>query len=254
MRGNGFAWGQLSHLLAWVLQITGLRPVDVSCSMVFSTRSGADMHDAAVFSCENGASISLTGTGAVPGNAHGDDSDESHPHSGKHVSVRVFGDEGSLVYEGDDQDPSSGDLVVLTRSGDRKVEKGFLFGNYEDTGTGRSPSGVHQAPVEDGAFPGHRRGARPGCRAVHRGHVRRRRTGEARRFGATGVNGDRLNAYGRRPPVPRPAPPPRSAPPSRTAPPSRPRAPVPSRPRRRRRRRAARRAVGRSPSRGRVHL
>ena len=48
------------------------------------------MHDAAVFSCENGASISLTGTGAVPGNAHGDDSDESHPHAGKHVSVRVW--------------------------------------------------------------------------------------------------------------------------------------------------------------------
>ncbi len=94
------------------------------------------MHDAAVFSCENGASISLTGTGAVPGNAHGDDSDESHPHSGKHVSVRVFGDAGSLVYEGDDQDPSSGDLVVLTRDGDRKVEQGFLFENYEDTGTG----------------------------------------------------------------------------------------------------------------------
>ena len=136
MRGNGFAWGQLSHLLAWVLQCTGLRPVDVSCSMVFSPNSGADMHDAAVFSCENGASISLTGTGAVPGNAHGDDSDESHPHSGKHVSVRVFGDAGSLVYEGDDQDPSSGDLVVLTRSGDRRVEPGFLFENYEDTGTG----------------------------------------------------------------------------------------------------------------------
>ncbi len=72
----------------------------------------------------------------MPGNAHGDDSDESHPHSGKHVSVRVFGDAGSLVYEGDDQDSSSGDLVVLTRDGSRKVEPGFLFENYEDTGTG----------------------------------------------------------------------------------------------------------------------
>ena len=51
---------------------------------------------------------------------------QSHPHSGKH-SVRVFGDAGSLVYEGDDQDPSSGDLVVLTRDGGRESRKRFLL-------------------------------------------------------------------------------------------------------------------------------
>ena len=136
MAGNGFAWGQLSHLLAWVLQVTGLEPTFVACSMTFSRKSGADLHDAAVFTCRNGASIALTGTGAVPGNAHAEDSDEAHPHAGKHVSVRVLGDAGSLIYEGDDQDESSGDLVLLTRAGERKVEKGFLFENYEDTGTG----------------------------------------------------------------------------------------------------------------------
>ena len=38
MRGNGFAWGQLSHLLAWVLQVTGLEPAKVSCTMTRARR------------------------------------------------------------------------------------------------------------------------------------------------------------------------------------------------------------------------
>ena len=115
------------------------------------------MHDAAVFSCENGASISLTGTGAVPGNAHGDDSDESHPHAGKHVSVRILGSEGSLVYEGDDQDPSSGALQLLRRDGTRETMDGFLFENYEADGTG--PESVQ-------AFVAACRGADPGPAGV----------------------------------------------------------------------------------------
>mmetsp|Transcript_25358 Transcript_25358/g.79122 ORF Transcript_25358/g.79122 Transcript_25358/m.79122 type:complete len:385 (+) Transcript_25358:231-1385(+) len=156
MRGNGFAWGQLSHLLAWVLQVTGLEPAKVSCTMTFSEASGADLNDAAVFRCVCGASISLTGSGAVPGNAHedvGGDGGENHPHAGKHVSVRVFGDDGSLVYEGDDQDPSSGDLVLLRRDGGRETVKEFLFENYEAEGTG--PESVQ-------AFLGACRGLAPG--------------------------------------------------------------------------------------------
>ena len=42
MSGNGFAWGQLSHLLAWIFHVTPLEPVQVFASMGRSQNSGAD--------------------------------------------------------------------------------------------------------------------------------------------------------------------------------------------------------------------
>ena len=70
--GNGFAWGQLSHLLAWVFKVTALTPASAFCSMSWSAASGADLSDSAVIVCEGGASISVSGSAGVPGDAHGD--------------------------------------------------------------------------------------------------------------------------------------------------------------------------------------
>merc|ERR1712046_376270 len=40
MVGNGFAWGQLSHTLAWVYMVTDLCPASVFCHMSYSKTSG----------------------------------------------------------------------------------------------------------------------------------------------------------------------------------------------------------------------
>lgn len=131
MGGNGFGYGQISHMLAWVFKVAGLTPTEVYCSMTHSTRSGADLTDAAVIRCANGASICLSGAGSVPGNAHGGD-------ECKHISVRVFGSEGLLVYEGEDQVESSGHLELTRRDGakKRRLASGFVFENYAAEGTG----------------------------------------------------------------------------------------------------------------------
>ena len=72
MVGNGFGWGQLSHLLAWCFEVSGLQPEAAFTSMQGSARTGADLHVAAVVSCVGGASIALSGSAGLPGDAHGE--------------------------------------------------------------------------------------------------------------------------------------------------------------------------------------
>lgn len=139
MLGNGFAWGQLSHLLAFVFQVTGLVPTKVFAHMSFSQASGGDLSDSVVIICEGGASISLSGSCAVPGDAHGADA-----NLGKYVGMRVFGSEGMLAYEGYDQTPKSGSMQLTRRSGhidqaDEEVLRSastFAFENYDQEGLG----------------------------------------------------------------------------------------------------------------------
>ena len=54
MVGNGFGWGQLSHLLAWCFEVSGLQPEAAFTSMQHSARTGADLHVAAVVTCVGG--------------------------------------------------------------------------------------------------------------------------------------------------------------------------------------------------------
>ena len=130
MVGNGFGYGQLSHLLAWVFNVGHLTPVEAFCSMTHSARSGADLTDAAVIRCSNGACVCVSGAGSVPGNAHGGD-------ECKHVSMRLFGSEGMLTYEGEDQIESSGNLELSRRDGTKeRLASGFLFENYAAEGDG----------------------------------------------------------------------------------------------------------------------
>ena len=107
MIGNGFAWGQSSHVLAWVYHAVGperMVPSKVHCVMTRSEFTGADVSHAATIECECGASMSLSGTSLLPGNAH------SIPPVGKEVVIRIFGTKGALSYCGNDRDPSSGKL------------------------------------------------------------------------------------------------------------------------------------------------
>lgn len=137
MAGNGFGYGQLSHLLAWVFKVSGLAPTEAYCAMTLSEASGADLTDAAVIRCSNGATIALSGAASIPGNAHDGEANEC-----KHISVRMFGSAGMLTYEGADQVEASGSLELSTRDGTRRrVAEGFLFENYEAEGDG--PESLH---------------------------------------------------------------------------------------------------------------
>jgi len=145
MKGNGFGWGQLSHLLAWIFKVTSMTPTEAYAVMTRSASSGADLTNAAVIKCGDKASISLSGAATVPGDAHGEEP------VGKWVEVKVFGSEGMLTYRGDDQDPASGALSLRRRDGkishqhqaavSEAAGEGFLFENYEPSGEG--PESLH---------------------------------------------------------------------------------------------------------------
>ena len=63
-RGGGFAYGQLSHSIALMLWLTGLRPQRVAgCTW---DENGIDLHDAASVRFECGAIASVAGAAAVP--------------------------------------------------------------------------------------------------------------------------------------------------------------------------------------------
>lgn len=111
MDGNGYAWGQIAHTLAWIYQVIGAdedvaAPKEVYCTMTHAPKTGADIALAAVITCHDGVIFSLTGTALLPGSEYAD------PPVGKHIRVEVFGDDGCLMYGGNDRIPESGRLEV----------------------------------------------------------------------------------------------------------------------------------------------
>lgn len=129
--GNGFGWGQLSHLLGWVLFVGGLEVEEVTAITHRSEASGADLTDAALLRCARGCSVSLSGSCAWPGNEHGEEA------TGKHFDIRIFGAHGVLSYGGDDKDPSSGRLELRRHDGaPSRVVEGFLMENTAQEGDG----------------------------------------------------------------------------------------------------------------------
>jgi len=127
MAGNGFGWGQLSHTLAWVFQVTNLLPKKVFAFMHYSEKTGADLYDSATILCENGATISVQGVAALPG---------KNPVASKQIDNKVFGSEGFIMYSGDDQDTESGALLLRRHDGREEEHAGFEFENYEQDGLG----------------------------------------------------------------------------------------------------------------------
>lgn len=141
MLGNGFAWGQCSHLLAWIFQVCpNLLPHHVFCIMNESRITGADVSHSASIVCSdtcgtNDVVLSMSGTSMLPGNVH------SEPAIGKIVRIEIFGTKGSILYSGDDdQDPSSGQLELRRVANNGNVElpcgPGFYFESLSQDGTG----------------------------------------------------------------------------------------------------------------------
>lgn len=146
MLGNGFAWGQSSHVLAWVFHVyPWLRPITVYCTMTHSPRTGADVAHSASIRCvdERGGTItddkkginnivvfSLSGTSLVPGDAH---------VIGKHISLGPYGSGGTLTYTGVDLESASGSLELRRIPAGNLEEpagKGFCFENLDTAGIG----------------------------------------------------------------------------------------------------------------------
>ena len=88
---NGFGWGQLSHVLAWVLHVAGLDVDEVTAMTHRSEKSGADLTDAALIRCKGDISVSLSGGCSWPGNEHGDEA------TGKLFDIKIFGSKGVLM-------------------------------------------------------------------------------------------------------------------------------------------------------------
>jgi len=141
MKGNGFAWGQQSHLLSWLYHVMGneLVPKKVYCSMTCSEKTGADISHAATITCENGATFSLSGTSLLPGYEHSD------PPVAKRIQIKIFGTKGALIFSGNDTDSKSGRLEYLPGNDDGEKagtievqcpELGFEFEELDQTGSG----------------------------------------------------------------------------------------------------------------------
>jgi len=94
-QASGFGWGQLSHVLAWVLLVTGLEPDEVFCMMSHSEVTGADIYDAGTIRFKSGATMVLSGVAGIPPSP-----------SQKQIDNKIYGADGMLLYSGDDGDKS----------------------------------------------------------------------------------------------------------------------------------------------------
>lgn len=84
-RAGGYGWGQLSHVLGWLLHVGDLEFAQVAC-MDGKSKTGVDFYDAAIARATNGATVSLSGSSTMP------------KHRGLHFEVRLFGTEGMLLF------------------------------------------------------------------------------------------------------------------------------------------------------------
>jgi len=134
MLGNGMAWGQLSHSLAWVYYVTGLVPQSVYADMSHSEATGADLYDAAIVRCTNGALISVQGVATISGDKPTSETD-ARP-TGKYIENRIFGTEGSIEYNGIDCEPESGALRLRRHDYNGEVNTGFAFEDGDQGGIG----------------------------------------------------------------------------------------------------------------------
>jgi predicted dehydrogenase len=84
-KAGGYAWGQMSHSLAWLVYVTDLAFESVYCMDVKSP-AGVDYYDAAIARATNGATISISGASTVP------------KHVGMHTDVRIYGTDGMIQF------------------------------------------------------------------------------------------------------------------------------------------------------------
>jgi hypothetical protein len=65
-------------------------PMKVYCNMSHAPKTGADISFAAVITCPNGMTFSLSGTALLPGSQYAD------PTIGKHIRIELYGEAGTL--------------------------------------------------------------------------------------------------------------------------------------------------------------
>eukprot|EP01043_Picozoa_sp_COSAG02_P030048 COSAG02_NODE_1900_length_10458_cov_4.285838_4_plen_394_part_00 len=140
MTGNGFGWGQLAHPFAWLFMVSGLTPAKVFSFNGKGTETPADMYDSCSILCTNGATVTVSGVAAIPG----DD---------KIIENRLVGTEGVLSYCGVDEDKgktsgnasgkveadlqgNAGGLSLIRFDGKNKYIPGFEFENTDQDGDG----------------------------------------------------------------------------------------------------------------------
>ena len=133
MIGNGYAYGQIAHVLAWIYAVLGAGekkkddnidiaiPTKVFCNMSYATNTGADVSFAAVITCHDGITFALSGTALLPGSQYAD------PPVGKHINIELFGEKGCLLYDGDDRIPESGRLEVRKTALGKKEDGQSVF-------------------------------------------------------------------------------------------------------------------------------
>lgn len=85
-KAGGYGWGQLSHLLAWLVFVTDLR-FETMFALTGNSPSGVDYYDAAAARAVGGATVALSGSSTVP------------KHVGMHMDVRIYGTEGCLFFD-----------------------------------------------------------------------------------------------------------------------------------------------------------
>ena len=85
-RAGGYGWGQMSHAVAWLLWVTGLRFEQVCC-LFGRSDAGVDFYDAAVARASDGATVAFSGAATVP------------KHVGMHTDIRIYGTEGCLFFD-----------------------------------------------------------------------------------------------------------------------------------------------------------
>jgi len=137
MIGNGFAWGQLAHTFGWLWMVSGLKPKEVFAFMGKAQKTEADVYDSASILCENGATVSVSAIGIIPG-------------KNKLTQNRLFGLDGMLSYSGSYEidegaahdegktgpPKTEGELRLERFDGKDVVVPGFEFENIEQEGEG----------------------------------------------------------------------------------------------------------------------
>lgn len=137
MLGNGFAWGQIAHMLGYIFHVCpDLEPQKVFCQMSYDDKTGADIAHAATITCtdcnEQNVILSLSGTALVPGG--------ETEGVGKQARIQIYGRDGALLYAGNDSQYESGHMELRRVSTGGKIEKpagdGFYFENTKQEGNG----------------------------------------------------------------------------------------------------------------------
>lgn len=85
-RAGGYAWGQMSHSLAWVYHVAGLAPAEAFC-FAGKSPAGVDYYDAGAVRFTSGATMAAAGAATVP------------KHCGFQLDIRLFGSEGELMFD-----------------------------------------------------------------------------------------------------------------------------------------------------------